>query len=502
MKNTHIDRHRTVRSAFRLNSGNLGQRVVNGASFTFLGIALRTLLTIGSMSILARLLTPADFGYLAMATVVTEFAGLLGSFGFANILVQRRIATRLQFDTVFWGSLILGSTIAAVIFVLSFTAGWLFGNETTGPLLRILCLTFVLSSLSTVHEAIVARLMRFRTDFFIQIVTIAVRSAAAILFAWSGHGVWSLVYGSVIGSACSTLLFYIAIPYLPRFRFHAAYLRSTWKTSTSYLGNTVLYYLNMNVDLLLIGRRLGPSALGYYQNSRSLTDEVRGRIAMPLQRVLFPAFSALQGDTPRLQHSVRRSGRLLAAIICPIGIGLAAVAPEIVPTLYGDQWVPMIPVLSMLGFSAALRGSTAIASSLFNSQNRVEQAFRYNLIATTLLIGSVVAAMPFGLEAVAIAIAVNSLFSVFIFRVALGLIGMNSGDLLHILARPLIAASVMWLAITTLREALTTMPLAVPVKLGTGIVTGVIVYAIVLHLLSRQYWQDFAELSGRLLKRN
>lgn len=494
--------HPLIRQAFILNSGNLGQRVTSGASFTFLGIALRTLLTIGSMAILARLLTPADFGYLAMATVVTEFAGLLGSFGFANILVQRRIATRLQFDTVFWGSLALGSTIAAIIFVLSFSAGWFFDNDTTGPLLRILCLTFILGSLSTVHEAILARLMRFRTEFFIQITTITVRSAAAILFAWSGHGVWSLVYGSVIGSACSTLLFYMAIPYLPRLRFNAAYLRSTWKTSSSYLGNTVLYYLNMNVDLLLIGRRLGPSALGYYQNARSLTDEVRGRIAMPLQRVLFPAFSALQGDIPRLQHSVRRSGRLLAAIICPIGIGLAAVAPEIVPTLYGEQWLPMIPILSMLGLSAALRGSTAIASSLFNSQNRVELAFRYNLLATILLIGSVIVAMPFGLEHVAIAIAANSLFSVFIFRVALGLIGMNTSDVLHILARPLIAAAVMWLAITALREALATLPLALPARLGTGIVSGAIVYTIVLHLLSRQYWQDFAELSGRLLKRN
>lgn len=448
--------HPLIRQAFILDSGNLGQRVTSGASFTFLGIALRTLLTIGSMAILARLLTPANFGYLAMATVVTEFAGLLGSFGLANILVQRRIATRLQFDTVFWGSLALGSTIAVIIFVLSFSAGWFFDNDTTDPLLRILCLTFILGSLSTVHEAILARLMRFRTEFFIQITTITVRSAAAILFAWSGHGVWSLVYGSVIGSACSTLLFYIAIPYLPRLRFNAAYLRSTWKTSSSYLGNTVLYYLNMNVDLLLIG----PSALGYYQNARSLTDEVRGRIAMPLQRVLFPAFSALQGDIPRLQHSVQRSGRLLAAIICPIGIGLAAVAPEIVPTLYGEQSLPMIPVLSMLGLSAALPGSTAIASSLFNSQNRVELAFRYNLLATILLIGSVIVAMPFGLEHVAISIAANSLLSVFIFRVALGLIGMNTSDVLHILARPLIAAAVMWLAITALRGALVTLPLA------------------------------------------
>lgn len=255
------------------------------------------------------------------------------------------------------------------------------------------------------------------------------------------------MYGSLAGSIIGTLLMVSAIRYRPRLRFHRQYLLSTWKTSSSYMGNTVLYYLNMNSDLLLIGRQFGASALGYYQNARSLTDEVRGRIAMPLQRVLFPAFSSLQADQVRLQHSVLRSGRLLAAIICPIGIGLSAVATEIVPVLYGEQWLPMIPILSLLGISAALRGSTAIGSSLFNSQNRVPLAFRYNIIYTALLLCSILFAMPYGLNVVALAIAANSLFSVFVFRVALGLIGLGTSHLLHILARPFIAALLMWAAI-------------------------------------------------------
>lgn len=494
-------RHTTVRQALILSSRDLGSRVARGAGFTLLGIVLRTTLTIGSMAILARLLTPADFGYLAMATVVTEFAGLLGSFGFANILIQRRVITRLQLDTMFWATLALGCTIAAVIFALSFLTHWLFGDEATGPLLRVMCLTFIFGSLSTVHQAILSRLMRFGTEFIIQIGTIGLRSAAAIILAYLGFGVWSLVYGSLAGSIIGTLLMVSAIRYRPRLRFHRQYLLSTWKTSSSYMGNTVLYYLNMNSDLLLIGRQLGASALGYYQNARSLTDEVRGRIAMPLQRVLFPAFSSLQADQARLQHSVLRSGRLLAAIICPIGIGLSAVATEIVPVLYGEQWLPMIPILSLLGISAALRGSTAIGSSLFNSQNRVPLAFRYNAISTVLLLCSILFAMPYGLNMVALAIAANSLFSVFVFRVALGLIGLGTSHLLHILARPLIAALLMWAAIAFLRNLPILTALHPGMHLGALIACGAISYASVLHLLSRQYLQDFTELAARFTKR-
>ena len=498
----HHPRHLTVRQALALNSSNLGQRVVSGASFALLGIGLRTVLTIGSMSILARLLTPADFGYLAMATVVTEFAGMLGSFGFANILIQRQTVTRLQLDTTFWASFGLGGLLAACVFLLSFFTQWIFDDATTGPLLRVMCLTFVFSSLTTVHEAILARLMRFRTEFFIQITSLTLRSLVAILFAYLGHGVWSLVYASLIGVIINSLLMMTAIRYRPRLRFHFQYLQSSWKTGSSYLGNTLLYYLNMNTDLLLIGRQLGASSLGFYQNARSLTDEVRGRIAMPLQRVLFPAFSSLQTDKARLQQSVVRSARLLAALICPIGLGLAAVAQEIVPVLYGEQWLPMIPILSMLGISAALRGSTATASSLFNAQDKVALAFRYNIIATVLLLISILLGLPHGLNAVAIAVAANSLFSVFVFRIALGLIGLDSRHVAHILARPLIASLVMWAGIAYLRNLPFFSSSFLALRLGLLIISGAFIYAVMLHWSSRQYLQDFSELAARLLKRS
>lgn len=497
----HRFRHHPVSQALVLNSGNLGQRVVSGASFTLLGIALRTGITIGSMAVLARLLTPADFGFIAMATVVTEFAGLLGSFGFANILVQRARITRLQLDTIFWAALGIGSLIAAVIFALSFATGWLFNSDTVGGLLRVMCLTFVFGSLTTVHEAILARLMWFRLDFYVQIASIVVRSVVAILFALWGHGVWSLVAGPVVAAVVTALVLFAITRYVPRWRFDMRYLAATWKTSSSYLGNTILYYLNMNVDLMLIGRSLGASQLGFYQNARSLTDEVRGRIAMPLQRVLFPAFSAIQHDPERLRQSVRRSGRLLAAIICPVGMGLAAVAEEIVPVLYGEQWLAMIPILSLLGLSAALRGSTATGSSLFNAQNKVELAFRYNLGATVLLLASVILALPHGLDVVAMAIAANSLVSVLIFRVAIGLIGMDNRDLLHILARPLGAAALMWLAIAALRPELVSQGWSPAGRLVASIATGAASYALLLHLSSRQYYADFRDLAGRLLKK-
>ncbi len=487
-----------VRSAFVLDSRNLGHRVVRGASITFLGIALRTFLTIGSMSVLARLLTPADFGYIAMATVVTELAAIFGGFGFTNVLIQRRVINRLQLDTVFWAAISVGCFLALAVFSLSFFAAWFYKDPLTGELLRVLCITFLLNSVTNVHEAIVARLMRFKVEFFIQISSIAIRGLAAIGFAYYEFGVWSLVAGALTGSAVSLCCYLLAVPFRPRFRFNAVYLISNWKTSGSYFSSGFLYYINTNLDLILIGRFLGANALGYYQNARSLTDEIRGRIAMPLQRVLFPAFSAIQADRERLQQTVLRSARLLAAIIFPVGLGLSAVAEELVPVLYGDQWLAMIPVLGLFGVSAALRGATAISPPLFNSQNRVGLALKYSCVGTALMVMGILIGIPHGVVGVSIAVACSSLYSLVTFRAGLALIGLSVRHVIQVLGLPALAATVMWLFIAALRPISTEWIKGQASLLFVHVFVGGLVYSLTLHLFSRQYFRDFLDLGKKL----
>lgn len=486
-----------VRRSFVLDSEDLGRRVTNGASYMLAGMLLRTFIIFGSMPILARLLTPADFGYVAMATVVTELAGLLGSFGLTNILIQRKTISRLQLDTVFWASVAVGSTLTILVFLSSFLTKWVFTNEQSGELLRWLCLNFLISSFNAPHYAILSRLMRFKTEFWINISSTAMRSISAILFAYFGFGSWSLVGGGLVSLFVAMLLIQIAVPYRPRFKFHFAYIRSTWRTSGSYLGGGFLYYINANLDLLLIGRQLGATTLGYYQNARSLTDEVRARIAWPLQRVLFPAFSSVQHDQNRMQQSVLRSSRLLAAVVCPIGFGLSAIAADLVPVLYGDQWLAMIPVLSMLGISTALKGSTATASSIFNSKNRVGLALSYNVIGTLLMILAITVTLPFGLLAVATAIAIHSLWSVLMLRIGFGLIGLNIRHVLQVLAFPVIASLLMWAGIFGIGKLAAEIHLSL-MELGLKVIAGVVIYVVSLHLLSREYVIEFVGIAKRL----
>lgn len=502
MSTRHPYRRNLVRDAFSLRTHQLGRRVISGAGFQFLSIALRTIITIASTAILARLLMPSDFGHVSMATVVTELAALFANFGLTQILIQRKRITRLQMDTVFWASLALGTILALIVFGSSFFASLLFDDEKVGELLRVLCLTFVLGGLTAVPWVVQMRLMRFRTEFWIQITTVITRTFVAIACAYQGMGAWSLVAGALTGSLMGVILGFIVVPYRPRLRFHGTFLKATWRTSGSYFGGGMLFYANMNLDLILIGRQLGAESLGYYQNARSLTDEIRGRIAIPLQHVLFPAFSAVQNDPLRAQEMFLRSGRILAAIVIPIGIGVMALAPEIVPVLFGDKWIPMIPILSMLGISAAVRASTAIASPVINAHNKVSTALKYQIVSTALLVTGIIIALPYGLVAVAAAQAIVVFYSLVPFKFALGLLGLGLTAMWQVLGPPSIASAAAAVVIFMLR------PLSIEWFAQPGWILifhafiSASVYLAVLMMQSRRYLGDVRSIIKSFLHRS
>ena len=484
-----------------LDPTGLGGRVVRGAGYQILTMLMRTVITIGSTAVLARLLLPRDFGYIAMASVVTELAGLFSSFGLVNLLVQRRRMSRLQVDTVFWAMLALGCAMAATVFGLSFIALRFFDEPVVGELLRLMCLMFVLGALPTVANVVLLRLMLFRTDFAIQVTASVARTGVAILFAYLGYGVWSLVYGALAGAAMQTVLGFVAVPYLPRWRFDGRFLRATWRTSGSYFGGGLLFYANMNMDLMLIGRYLGATSLGYYQNARSLTDEIRARIAMPLQNVLFPAFSSIQDDPVRLRALILRSARLIASVVIPVGSLVAATAEDLVPVLYGDKWLPMIPVLAALGIGISIKASTAVTGPVLNSLNRVGLAFRYNLVGTLITFGGIALVLRDGIEAVAVVVAVTSLYWLVAFYVALREAGITMRGPIVILGPPFLAAIISGLAVIELRQlALELLDFAISrlvFKLGAGMVT----YIFTLLVFSPSTLQDLRQLVSKIRSR-
>lgn len=490
-----------VRRAFSPSSDNLSQRVVYGAAFTFLGIAIRTGVTIGSMAVLARLLTPADFGHIAMATMVTELAALFSNFGFGSILIQRARLSRLQIDTMFWAALLLGVVLSVVVFGLSFVSQLVFDNALVGELLRVLCIVFIFEELAVVPRSLLARLMLFRADFAVQAVMILLRAGVSVALALHGAGVWSLVAGSIAGVVVQTVLYLIVGGYWPRLRFSAAFLRATWRTNSSYFGSGLLFYLDSNLDLMLIGRALGASSLGIYQNARSLTQEINARMAQPLQRVLFPAFSQVQNEPQRFRDGITRSARLLTFALTPVGFGLAAVANEIVPLLYGNQWLEMVPVLQIFALSSGLTIASTINASIFNAKNRVDLAFKLYLANVIFNVCLILIASRWGMMGITYAKLAHGLLGLVILRIALGLVHMNLRDLSRIVLPPCAAATTMALGITLLRPVVSHTFESLAPRLAVMVAFGVLSYGVMVMVVARTHVQDARDVLALLLER-
>jgi len=185
----------------------------------------------------------------------------------------------------------------------------------------------------------------------------------------------------------------------------------------------------------------------------------------------------------------------------PVGFGITAAAPEIVPVLYGDKWLAMIPILAMLGIRTALRSSAGIAYTLFYSQDRVTTAFHYKVVEMILLVVSVLVALPWGLQTTALAITANSLFSLVMLWAGLNLIGMDARELARLLWCPLVASLIMWGAVAALRAALPVDGVNVALRLAISVGGGALVYVTTLVLLSRQYWLDFVEIAAKFRSR-
>lgn len=487
-----------VQQAYRPTTDELSRRVVSGAAFTILGIALRTAVTVGSMAVLARLLTPADFGHIAMATVITELAAIFANFGFGSILIQRLRISRIQIDTMHWSAVGLGATLTLLVFGLSFLASHLFQDETVGPLLRVLCLTFILEELTIAPRSLLARRMQFQQDFYVQLCTMLARTGTAIVMAFNGMGVWSLAGGALAGSVVQAIAYQAFTGYLPRFKFSAPFLRSTWRTNGGYFGNGILFYVNSNLDLLLIGRMLGASMLGQYQNARSLTDEIRVRMVQPLQRVLFPAFSAIQNDMDRFRDGILRSARLLALMFIPMGFGVAAVAPELVSVLYGAQWLPMIPILQVISIATGLSSVASVNTPIFNATNRVGLSFQLYFVQTLFAVAFMLVGSQWGVMGVAWSRLALVPIGLVFFRISIELVKMNTRHIFHIIGPPCIAAISMWWILGFARGWVKIWITGEVPQLGCLIGLGITIYLAISLIISPQHVRDAQAAMSKL----
>jgi O-antigen/teichoic acid export membrane protein len=428
---------------------DIRQRVLSGLGWTGTTRILEQLLQFGISVVLARLLSPEDFGLIGMVLVFTGFASTLSDMGLGTALVQKRDISNRHLNTVFWLNAAAGTGLAFLFGM----AAPLIADFYTEPALRwltsIIALEFLLGSLNVVQNALLHKNLNFRLKFWINGVSLAVSGTVALVLAFIGAGVWSLVARSITSTFIQVIVMWRLSPWRPSLSFDWSALRELMPFGGNLLGSNIVLYWGGNFDKLVIGRLLGSSALGIYNLADRLMRLALTNVTDITSSVMFPAFSAMQDKVDSVKQAYLRSTRLIALVTFPMMIILSVLAEPAILFLYGNKWREAVEIVQVLSFSGLAQSVYFTGGWIFLSQGRPDILFRWGIYTTLVRVLGVLIGAHWGIIGVAWAYALGSYIFICYptWSSAVRLVNLSFGELLNNLAGTFCCALLMGILI-------------------------------------------------------
>jgi PST family polysaccharide transporter len=366
------------------------KRTVSGFIWIFSGSAVQSLLRIGVLVVLARLLSPTEFGLVGAATVVISLADVFSQLGVSPAIVQRPDLDDTHISAGFTVSLLLGLVTGLLVAALSPWLARAFNINALTPIIAALALSFPLRGCSVVAEALLQRAMRFRAIAGVTIASFILGYAfVSVTLALLGWGVWSLVFGQLT----QTLFMTGGYLYYARHSLALSLNRPAMGQllhfgtgiSVSRIGN----YIALNADNFIVGRYLGASALGFYSRAYQFLMQPTNLIGSVVDRVLFPAMVSVQNDREKLTRGYRRCVALSAMITLPLSALLIVLAPDIIRLLLGQKWLGMTVPFQILAVSLVGRTGYKTSDTLARAKGAVYSgAWRQWIYAVEIVVGA------------------------------------------------------------------------------------------------------------------
>jgi O-antigen/teichoic acid export membrane protein len=380
---------------------NLGGRTARGGTLAVATQALKFFLTIGATSVMARLLSPQDYGLIGMVAFVTAFVSTYKDLGLAAATIQRPEITSEQVSTLFWINLALSAGITVFTIAVAPLVSWFYGEPRLTAITIITAFGFIISGLTVQHEALLRRQMRYVSLSIVNIVSMLVGYVVGITMAVKGFSYWALVGSqlAVAGSTTLLILFFCRwIPGLPR---RDTGVRSMMRFGGNLTGFATINFFSRNLDNLLIGWVWGPQQLGIYSRAYQLMMLPIEQINEPMTSVAVPTLSRLMDDGPAYRRAYLRMLEKVALITMP-GIALLIVTVDwVVMIVLGPQWTEVGTLLVILGITGMVQPISNTTGWLFISQGRTKEMFNLAKFGGPITMASIVAGLPWGAKGVA-----------------------------------------------------------------------------------------------------
>ncbi|MEP0769841.1 MULTISPECIES: MOP flippase family protein [unclassified Coleofasciculus] len=388
---------------------DLKGRSVRGGAVTMVSQGCKFVLQMGSTVVLARLLSPQDYGLIGMVTSVTGIVFLFNDMGLSTATIQRAEINHKQVSTLFWVNVGMSLLLMLLTAVMAPAIAWFYGEPRLTWIAIVSASAFIFGGLSVQHQALLRRQMRFTALAAIEIVSIVLGVAIAIISALYGAGYWSLVFMSLTTAIVTAAGVWVMCGWRPGLPAQRSGVRSMLAFGGNLTGFSVLNYCARNLDNILIGRVWGAEALGVYAKAYSLMMLPLQQINSPITAVAVPGLSRLHSEPQQFRNHYLKGLSLIGFLTTPIVLFMMIVSEELVELILGSQWGEAGTIFKLLGISALVQPLTNTSGWLYISSGRTAQMFKWGVFSSSFLVISFFFGLPYGARGVALSYSIAKL---------------------------------------------------------------------------------------------
>lgn len=392
----------------------LKQRALSATVWSGTDILLRQGLQFVVAVTLARLLSPSDFGTIALLALFTGIATVFVDGGFSAALIQNQDVDHVDESTVFWFNLAIGLVVALALGIAAPAIAAFYGQPILVPLMAVMALNVFIGALGAIHRTLLTKHLNFRIQVKIGAIAAVASGVISIFMAWHGYGVWALAAQVILMTGISTSLLWLWHPWRPGWSMSGVSARKLIGFGGYHLASSLLEIVYSRLYTVLIGRFYSARALGFYNNADTTAQMPGGFLTGVLTRVALTMFSVAAEDKAKLRRGMQLSTRAMMLINVPMMLGMAAVAEPLVRTLFGERWLSAVPILRVLCLAAVLLPLHVINLNVLMAQGHSRLMFRLEVIKKLLGVLLICAGALFGVLGIAWSQVIFSSLSFFI----------------------------------------------------------------------------------------
>ncbi len=378
---------------------NLKEKTAKGVEWGFIDNLGGTGILAVVNLVLARLLTPQEFGIVGMTSIFITLSTSLVDSGFTGALTRKKTVDEKDLNTVFYFNLLTSLVLYAVLFFEAPAIADFFGQPVLCGVVRILGLSLVITALSIVQKVILVRKLDFRTQAIVSVLSASAGGAAGIWMAADGFGLWSLVAMQLSRLALTTVLLWVCSRWKPRCVFSISSFRDMFSFGGRLLLTAIISTLWSEIYSFIIGKVYTPYVLGQYSRADKFRNMVTSNVSIVMQRVTYPVLASIRDEKQRQVRAYRKILRTTVLISFTAVLGLAAVSESFVLTLAGSQWISAIGYLRILCFSGLFIPLMICSANIINANGRSDTTLYLEILKTALASVPVLAGIFISIEA-------------------------------------------------------------------------------------------------------